>query len=171
MCRRLVAVAIVLTLGMTACKGQQTTSERVSDSTRSAGQAAGNAANTTGTAVGGAARTTGNAVGDAAKATGNYVAPSKDAAVKAAQDTVNTLEKKWRDLEAKAAPTTDEAKADFQKTKDQMAKSLDYAKVKLVEAKDASDDAWQQNVKPALDATLDKAQKLYDDAAAKFGSK
>ena len=101
----------------------------------------------------------------------NWLAGPKDSAVKTAQDTLNAIEKKWQDLQAKAAPTTDEAKADFQKAKDQMAQTLADAKAKLVEAKDASADAWQQKVKPALDAALQKAQKLYDDAAAKFSNK
>jgi len=56
-------------------------------------------------------------------------------------------------------------------TKEQMAKTLAEAKTKLAEAKDAGADAWQNNVKPALDAALDKAQKLYEDAAARFCSK
>ena len=118
-----------------------------------------------------AAKATGNAVGDAAKATGDWLAGSKDTAVKAAQDKVADLEVKWQTLQDKAAPTTDAAKADLQKAKDQMAQTLADAKAKLVQAKDATDDAWQKDVKPALAAALDKAQKLYDDAAAKFGSK
>jgi len=163
------AAVLALALGITAC--EKKTSEKVSEATRSAGQAAGEAANATGKAVGEAATATGTAVGEAAKATGDYLSGSKDTAVTTAQDTVNTLEKKWQDLEAKAAPATDEAKADFQKAKDQMAQALADAKAKLVQAKDATDDAWQKDVKPALAAALDKAQKLYDDAAAKFGSK
>jgi len=66
---------------------------------------------------------------------------------------------------------TDEAKAELQKAKDQMVKTLAEAKTKLIEAKNVSVDAWQKNVKPALDVAIDKAQKLYDDMAAKFGSK
>ena len=124
-----------------------------------------------GQAVSDAAKATGKAVDNAAKATGEYLTQSKDSAVKTAQETLNGLEKKWQDLQAKAAPATDEAKADFQKAKDQMARTLADAKAKLVEAKDAGADAWQQNVKPALDAALAKVQKLYEDTAAKFGSK
>ena len=48
-----------------------------------------------------------------------------------------------------------------------MSQTLADAKAKLVQAKDATDDAWQKDVKPALAAALDKAQKLYDDAAAR----
>ena len=153
------AVVIALALGMTACK-EKPTSEKVSDAAKSAGQA-----------VGDAAKATGTVVGDAAKATGDYLIQSKDTAVKTAQETLNALEKKWQDLQAKAAPATDEAKADFQKAKDQMARALADAKAKLLEAKDASADAWRQNVKPALDAALQKAQKLYEDTSAKFSNK
>jgi len=175
------AVVMALALGMTACE-KKTASEKASDAGKSAGQAAkdaakatgeavGDAAKATGTAVGDAAKATGKAVGDAAKATGEQVTQAKDAAVKAAQEALNGFEKKWQDLQAKAAPTTDEAKADLQKVKDQMAQLLADAKAKLVEAKDAGADAWQQNVKPALDAALAKAQKLYEDTAAKFSNK
>lgn len=173
-------VVLALALGMTAC-GKKTPSEKASEAGRSAGQAAedaakatgntvGDAAEATGTAVGDAAEATGNAVGDATKATGEYLTQSKDTAVAAAQATLNGIEKGWQDLLAKAAPTTDEAKADLQKAKDQMAQTLADARAKLVEAKDAGADAWQQDVKPALDATLSKAQKLYEDTAAKFST-
>ena len=64
------------------------------------------------------------------------------------------IEKKWQDLQDKATPTTDAAKADFQKAKDQMAQALADAKAKLIEAKDAGADAWQKNVKPALPEDL-----------------
>ena len=52
-----------------------------------------------------------------------------------------------------------------------MSQTLADAKAKLAAAKDATDDVWQKDIKPALAAALDKAQKLYDDAAAEFGSK
>jgi len=141
------AVAMALVLGLTAC-GEKTPSDKASDAGKSAGKA----------------------VGDAAKATGEYLAQSKDSAVKAAQERLDGIEKKWQDLQVKATPTTDEAKADFQKAKDQMALTLADAKSKLVEAKDAGADAWQQNIKPAIDSALEKAQKLYEDTAARFGS-
>jgi hypothetical protein len=147
------------------------TGNAVGNAANATGNAVGNAANATGNAVGNAANATGNAVGDAAKATGDWLAGSKDSAVKAAQDKVADLETKWQALQDKAAPTTDAAKADLQKDKDQMAQTLADAKAKLVQAKDATDDAWQKDIKPALSAALDKAQKLYDDAAAEFGSK
>lgn len=152
------AVVMALALNMTGCK-EKTTSQQVSDAAKSVGKDAKEAV-----------QDAGETVGDAAKATGEYLAQSKDTAVKAAQETLNGLEKKWQDLQAKAAPTTDEAKADLQKAKDQMAQTLADAKAKLVEAKDASADAWQQDVKPALDATLRKAQELYEDAADKFSN-
>jgi hypothetical protein len=147
--------ALALALGMTAC-GNKTTSEKASDAGKSAGKAADDA---------------GKAVGDATKATGEYLAQSKDAAVKAAQETLDGIEKKWQDLQAQAAPATDEAKADLQTAKDQMAQTLADAKAKLVEAKNAGADTWQQKVKPALDAALQKAQKLYEDTSAKFSKK
>ena len=152
------ATVLALTFVMTACE-KKTPSENAPDAGKSAGQAVKDAAMATGTAV-----------GDAAKATGEYLTQSKETAVKAAQDTFNWLDKKWQDLQAKAAPTKEEAKADLQKAKDLMAQALADAKAKLVEAKDASADAWQQNVKPALDAALQKAQRLYEEATAKFRS-
>ena len=121
------AVVMALSLGMTACK-EKTTSEKVSDSAKSAGQAANDAAKATGKAVGDAAKVTGAAVGDAIKATGEYLSQSKDTAVKVAQETLNGIEKRWQDLQAKAVPTTDEAKADLQKAKDQMTQTLADAK-------------------------------------------
>ena len=174
------AVATALALGMSACsKG---TSDKAADAAKSAGQDIENAVQDAGEAVNDAAKATvkavedaatasGEAIGDASKATGEYLTQSKDTAVKAAQEMLNGLEKKWQDLQATAAPTTDEAKADLQKAKDQMAQILADAKAKLVEAKDGGADAWQQNAKPALDATLQKAQNIYDDAAARFGGK
>ena len=186
------AIMMALALGMTACD-KKTPTDTASDAAKSAGRTAsdaaaatgdavkdaaeatgtavGDAAKATGEAVGDAAKATGAAVGDATKATGEFLIQSKDAAVKAAQDTLSGIEKKWDDLQAKAAPATDEAKADFQKAKDQMSETLGDVKAKLVEAKDAGADAWQQNVKPALDAGLAKAQKLYEDTAAKFEAK
>jgi predicted small secreted protein len=125
----------------------------------------------TGETANDAANATGEAVGNAAEATGEYLTQNKNEAVKAAQEKIALLDKKWQELQAKAAPTTDEAKVEFQNAKDQMAKTLAEAKTKLIEAKDAGADAWQKDVKPALDAALDKAQKLYEDTAAKFGSK
>jgi hypothetical protein len=164
----LYAVVLAATLGMTACEKKM--SETASDAAKSAGQTVGDAAKATGTAVSDAAKATGNAVSDAAKATGDYLTQSKDSAVQAAQETLNGPEKKWQDLQAKAAPTTDAAKADLQKVGDQMAQTLSDARAKLAEAKVASTDAWQENVKPSLDAALAKAQKLYEDAAARFSA-
>jgi hypothetical protein len=146
--------------GQAASDAAKATGKAVGSAAEATGKAVGGAAEATGKAVGDAAKATVNAVGDAATATGEYLTQSKDSAVKAAQETLNGIEKKWQDLQAKAAPATDEAKADFQKAKDQMAQTLADAKAKLDEAKDAAADAWQQNVKPALDAALQKAQKL-----------
>ena len=151
------AVALALALGMSACSKE--TADKAADAAHSAGQAANDAAKATGTAV-----------GDATRATGQYLTQSKDTAVKAAQETLNGIEKKWQDLQAKAAPTTDEAKVDLQKARDQMAQILADAKAKLVEAEDAGADAWKQNVKPAFDAAVQKAQKLYEDVSAKFSN-
>jgi hypothetical protein len=93
------------------------------------------------------------------------------AAQAAAQATVDDLEAKWVALVDKAAPTTDEAKADLQKAADDMAQVLADAKAKLEEAKAASADQWQKTIKPALDDAIAKAQKLYADASVKFGAK
>jgi hypothetical protein len=165
----LAAVAVTLTLGMTACENKAP--EKASEAPKSVGQAASDAAKATGNAVGDAAKATGSAVGDAAKATGDVLAGPKDAAVKAAEETLNGLERNWQDLQAKAAPTTDAAKTDLQQAQDEMAQTLAQAKTALTDAKDASADAWQQNVGPALAAALAKAQKLYEDTAAKFSGK
>jgi hypothetical protein len=148
----------------------KTTGEAVGDATKATGEFVGDAAKATGGAVGDATKATGEFVGDAARATGEFLRESKDASVKAAQNTLDGIEKKWQELQANAAPASDEAKADLQKTKDVMAQALADAQAKCVEAKDASADVWQKNVKPALDAAVLKAQKLYDDAAAKFAS-
>ena len=164
------AVVMVLALGMTAC-GKRTPSEKASDAGKSAGQTARDAAKATGNAVGDAAKATGNVVGGAAKATGEYLSQSKDTAVKAAQETLNGVEKKWQDFLAKAAPTTDAAKDDLRKARDEMARTLADAKAKLIQAKDASAGAWHENVKPTLEAAVQKAQRLYHDAADRFGSK
>jgi predicted small lipoprotein YifL len=149
------AAAMVLALAMTACGGKTP-----SETAKSAGQS-----------VDDAAKATANAVGDAAKATGEFLTQSKDEAVKDAQKALNAIENKWQDLRTRAAPTTDEAKADIQKAEEQMAQILADAKAKLIEAKDAGADAWQRNIKPALDAALQKAHKLYEDTAAKFSKK
>lgn len=154
----LVVVVALSILSTTGCK-------------KKAGETANDAAKATGNAVGNAAKATGKAVGNAAEATNDYLTQTKDEAVKAARKKIDLLDKKWQELQDKAAPATDEAKAELQKAKDQMAKTLAEAKTKLIEAKDAGVDAWQKNVKPALDVAMDKAQKLYDDTAAKFGSK
>lgn len=154
-------VLIALALGMTAC-GDKTPSEKA--------KAVGDAARTT-DAVGDAAETTGDAVGDAMEATGEFLAPSKDVDVKAAQERLDGIEQNWQALLAKAAPTTDEAKVELQDANDQMAEALATAKAKLVEAKDASDEDWQQNVKPALDAALQKSQRLYEAVYTRFGGK
>jgi hypothetical protein len=149
-------------------KAAEATGNAVGDAAEATGTAVVDATKATGTAVGDAAKATGTAVVDATKATGEFLTQSKDKAVQAGQDTLAGLETKWEELQAKAAPATDEAKADLQKAKDEMAKILAEAKAKLVQAKDASADVWQQDVKPALDAALAKGQKLYDDTAAKF---
>lgn len=170
MSRTLMAFSIVmaLALAVTAC-GKKTPSQKAGDAERPAGQAAADAAKAAGDAVGDAANATGKAAGDAIKATEDLLTESRDSSVKAARETLDGIEKKWQELQAKAAPTTDEAKADFQKAKDQMSQALAEAKAKLVEAKDASGDVWQKDVKPALDAAVQKAGKLYEDVAAKFG--
>jgi hypothetical protein len=142
------ASVAVLVIGTTSCE-KKAASGNASDAGKSAGKTA----------------------DDAAKAAGEFLAPSKDAAVKAAQETLDDLEKKWKDLQDKAAPATDEAKADLHKAGDQMVQALSDAKAKLVAAKDASDDVWHKDIKPALDAALDKAKKLYDDTAARFSGK
>ena len=159
-------ILIVLALGMTAC-GDKTPAEKA----RATGDAVGDAATTTGEAVSKAAITTGDAVGTAVQATGEFLNQPKDAEVKAAQERLVGIEQKWRALLAKAAPTTDEAKVELQDADKQMAEALATAKAKLVEAKDASDKDWQQNVKPALDAAVQKSQKIYEDVSARYGTK
>ncbi len=159
-----VVVVAALSFGMAACE-----KKTASDAAKSAGEAVNDAAKATGKAVGNAAEKTGNAVGNAAQATGEYLTGKKDEAIKAAQEKIASLDAKWQELQDKAAPSTDDAKAEFQKAKDQMAKTLAEAKVKLVEARDAGADAWQDTVKPALNATLDAAEKCYENMAAKFG--
>lgn len=153
------AAVMVLAFGLIAC-GKKTPSEKVSDAAKSAGET-----------MSDAAKATGNAVGDAAKATGELLSESKDTTVQAAQAALNGIENKWQSLVDKSAPATDAAKADFQKAKDEMAQTLAAAKAKLAEAKGAGSDAWQEKVKPAFETALQKAQKLYDDTAAKFGGK
>jgi hypothetical protein len=163
-----VIVVVALSFGMAACEKKtasdttKSAGKAVNDAAKATGKAVGNAAEATGKAVGNAAETTGKAVGNAAQATGEYLSEKKDEAVKAAQEKIVYLDTKWQELQDKAAPATDEAKAEFQKAKDQMAKTL---------AKDAGADAWQKSVKPALDSTLDAAEKFYENMAAKFGSK
>ena len=178
MSTRLIAFAVVIasTFFIMSC-GETTPAEKASDAGKTAGQAVGDAAKTAGSAVGDAATSAGSAVSDAATATGDFIADTgdtiarqKDEAVKAAREQIAALEKKWQELVGKAAPTTDAAKADFQKAKDQMVQTLADAEAKLVEAKDAGSDAWQKNVEPALDASIQKAQKIYQDVAAQFGS-
>ena len=150
-----IMVLIVLALGMTAC-GDKTPSENA----RAAGEAVGDAAKTTGDIVSDAATTTGDAVGDAVQATGEFLNQPKEADVKIAQERLAGIEQNWRTLLAKAAPTTDKAKVELQDA---------TAKAKLAEAKYANDKDWRQNVKPALDAALQKSQKLYEDVNALFG--
>jgi hypothetical protein len=159
-------VLIVLALGMTAC-GDKT----ASDTAKDAGDAVGDAARTAGDAVGDAAETAGDAVGDAMDATDEFLAQSKDTDVKAARETLDGIERKWNDLLAEVAPSTDATKAEFQYAKDQMAQALADTRAKLVEADNASGDHWQQHVKPELYAALQKTQSLYEDAYALFGNK
>ncbi len=158
-------ILIMLAIGLTAC-GDKTPSEQA----KATGEAVGDAAKTAGEAVGNAAETAGEAVGDAMQATGEFLSQSKDEDVKTAQATLDRIEKKWQAFLMKTAPTTDEARVEFQNARNQMAEILADAKEKLVEAKDASADTWQQDVKPALDAALQKAQRLYEDASGRFGS-
>jgi hypothetical protein len=171
----------VLALGMVAC-GDKTPSEKakatgdavgdaVGDAAKTAGDAVGDAAKTAGDAAGDAAKTAGDAVGDAIQATDDFLTQSKDEGVKVAQEKLDEIEKNWQDLLAKAEPATSEAKVDLQKAKEQMDTALADAKVKLMKAKAASEDGWKQDAKPALDAALQKAQKLYEDTLARFGSK
>ena len=166
----------MLAMGMAAC-GDKTPSERakdtgeaVGDAMQATGEAVGDAAKTTGEAVGDAAKTTGEAVGDAMQATSEFLSLSKDEDVKAAQATLDRIEKEWQAFLMKTAPTTAEAKVDLQNTRNQMAETMADARAKLAEAKDASADTWQKDIKPALDAALQKAQKLYEDASARYGS-
>jgi hypothetical protein len=158
-------ILIVLAFGMTAC-GDKTPAENA----RAAGDAVGDAAKATGDAVSDAATSTGEAVGDAVQATGEFLNQPKDADVKAAEERLAGIEQSWRDLLAKATPTTDRAKVELQDADRQMAEALATARAKLVEAKDASDEDWQQTVKPALDAALQKSKQLYEDVYARFGS-
>ena len=154
-----VAILVLLYLGVTAYE-ERTTSETASDAGQAVGQAGGDAVKATGTAA-----------GDAPKTTGERLVRSKDEAVKAAQETLDGVERKWRDLQAKAEPATDEAKTDLQRAKVQIGGAFADAKAKLVEARDAGADTWHQDVKPALDAALQKVQKLYEDTSAKLSSK
>ena len=156
----------VLAFGMVAC-GDKTPSEKA----KATGEAVGDAAKTASEAVGDAAKTAGDAVGDAIQATDDFLTQPKDEGVKAAQDKLDEIEKNWQDLLAKAEPATSEAKVDLQKAKEQMDTALADAKVKLMKAKAASEDGWKQDAKPALAAALQKAQKLYEDTFARFGSK
>lgn len=177
----ILAVVMVLALVMMVCREKKTiekvmdaaksAKQTVDDAAKSTGKAVDDAAKSTGKAVDDVAKSTGKAVDDAAKSTIEYMSQSKDMLVKAANETLTEIEKKWHDLQAKAAPTTDKAKAGLRKVKEQMAKVLADAKAKLIDAKDASSEAWQQNIKPALDTALQNAQALYDDAVAEFGSK
>jgi hypothetical protein len=158
-------ILIALAFGISAC-GDKTPSENA----RAAGDAVGDAAKATGEAVSDAATVTGEAVGDAVQATGEFLNQPKDVDVKAAEERLAGIEQSWRDLLAKATPTTDRAKVELQDADRQMAEALATAKAKLVEAKDASDEDWQQTVKPALDAALQKSKQLYEDVYARYGS-
>lgn len=162
-------------------KKQKTCFKQASDAAESAGQvvrdaAAGTAhavdetATAIATAVADAAKATGRSVGYAIQATGDYLTHSKDTAVKAAHKTLDGIERKWLDLQIYATPTTDKAKADFQKVKDQMTQTLTDAKARLVEAREVSTEAWQQNVSPSFNAAMQRANELYADAVARFGS-
>lgn len=151
-------VVMALTLGMMACE-KKAPAEKAPDSTQPAGITVDSA------------KPLSAALSDATKSADGLLAQSKDAAVKAAQTAVDTLEKKWQDLVAKAAPTTPEAKTDLQKSMTDMTATLTDIRTKLTEAKDASAEAWQKDIKPALDAALKNAQRLYDDTAAKFAGK
>jgi len=166
-------IAAVLALGMTACDktsdATKSAGQATSDAAKATGNAVGNAAKATGDAVGNAAKATGEAVGNAAKATSDYLSQSKEESMKSAQETLDGIDKKWQILLVKATPVTDEAKAEFKKVKEQMAQEMADAKAKLVEAKEASADTWQKTIKPALNATLQNAQKLYEESSAKFG--
>jgi hypothetical protein len=114
------------------------------------------------------ARATGKAVGDTARETGEFFNKSKDMAVKEAHEMLASIEKKWQELEAKTASGTEEAKADIRKAKEQMEITLGDVKEKLIQAKDAAGEVWQDTVKPSLEAALLKARKLYEDTADKF---
>jgi vacuolar-type H+-ATPase subunit E/Vma4 len=114
-----------------------------------------------------AGKAAGQVVGDIAKAAREYLSQSKSAAIKIAHETLSGIEKNWQDLWDKTSPVNDEVKADLQTAKDQITRFLAEAKAELVKARYAGVDAWQRDVKPALDAALHKAQKLYEDASAK----
>lgn len=181
-------VAVIASTCFIMSCGEKKPAEKTSDAGKTVGQTVGAAARTAGDAVSDAAMATGDAVGDAATATSDAVSDAatatkdfavdagdalvrqKDESIKVAKETIATLEKKWQEMVGKAEPTTDAAKADFQKAKDQMAQTFADAKEKLGEAQDAGSDAWQKNVKPVIDASIQKAQEIYQDIAARFSS-
>ena len=177
----LVAMMAASILGISGCK--EKTEEATTDTVKTTDKTTdkttnittdnliGNAAEATDNAFGNAAKATGNAIGNVTEVTGNFLAQKKGEAIEATQEKITLLDKKWQELQAKATPATDEAKAELQKATDMMVKTLAEAKTKLVEAKDASVDTWQKDVLPTLTSAMDKAQKLYDDTAAKFDSK
>lgn len=165
-----VALALAVALGVTGC-GQKSTSRSPPDGNKAGGQAGTDVARASGSAAYDSSSAETAAVTNAPKSTGDPIAKSKDAAAKSTQESLDTLKRKWQELEAKAAPATAEAEAEFRKATDMMVHALSDSKAKATGANASGVDVWNSKVKPSLDAALSKAQKLYDDAAAKFGGK
>lgn len=108
-----------------------------------------------------------NAAGEGTAPSG-IITRSKETAVEYAHGIISGIEKGWQGLETKTASGTEKAKADFKKAKDQMGATLGEAKEKLIQAKNASGEIWQDSVKPGLDEVLKKARKIYKDTAENF---
>lgn len=159
------------TAGDAVDDAMQKTGDAVDSAAKTTGDAVGGAMQKTGDAVGDAAKTTGDAVGGAMKATGEFLTQSKEEDLKVARETVERIEKDWQELLAKSSPVGDAAKAEFQNTRDQMSKALADARARLAEAKEASGDVWEKEAKPELEAALQKAKRLFEDASARFGGK
>ncbi|MDZ7859165.1 MAG: hypothetical protein U5O15_00615 [Candidatus Krumholzibacteriota bacterium] len=159
------------TAGEAVDDAMQKTGDAVGGAAKTTGDAVGDAMQKTGDAVGGAAKTTGDAVDDAMQATGEFLTQSKEKDLIAARKTVERIEKEWQELLAKSSPVGDAAQAEFQNTRYQMSDALADSRARLAEAKEASGDIWRKEAKPALEAALQKAQRIFEDASARFGDK
>ncbi len=105
--------------------------------------------------------------GEALETKKTYMAQQKEKYQKDAESTLNYLNDKIKDLQAKAGQAGTDTKAKYNEIIEGLQKKQGEAQDKLNDLKSKSADAWE-DVKSGMDAALENLKNSYNEAVSHF---